>query len=108
MNQARQNEPGWVAVSSNRLRNLQKMLDFTQAGVGIAVIDQRIEKLHRLPNVHAAPARRQEGAFLVADKIERLMFVIEPVEFPNAGPSVRLVVTELLLFLGNGTKLRRR
>src|SRR5439155_9226095 len=57
MNQTGQNEPARVSVAANRFRHLQEVLDLTETDVGVAIIHERVEELHRLPDAHAALAQ---------------------------------------------------
>ena len=52
VNQASQNEPARMPVSAYSLGSLQQMLNLCKVRVRVAVIDQRIEELHCLPNAH--------------------------------------------------------
>ena len=54
VNQARQHEPARMPVAANRFGRLQQVLDLRQAGVGIAVVDQRVEEFQSVPQAHLA------------------------------------------------------
>jgi hypothetical protein len=42
--------PAGLAVSPNSLRRLEEMLDLREGGVGVGLVDQGVEFLHRLPD----------------------------------------------------------
>src|SRR5262249_13102627 len=104
VDQTRQDEPARVPIAANRLRYLEQVLDLAQIDVGVAVVHERIEKLHRLPDAHAALAERQVLPLFRLYEIKRLVAVVEPIKLPDARPDVALMVTEVLLLLRAGSK----
>src|SRR4029453_19481601 len=79
VNQTGEDEPPWMAVSANCLCRLHQVFDLAEIGIGIAVIHERVEKLHRLPHAHPPFSQRQILALLLPDEIERLIAVIQPI-----------------------------
>ena len=41
-----------VAVGADRLGGLQQVLELGEVDVGVAVVDQRVEELQRVPDAH--------------------------------------------------------
>ncbi len=52
VDQTRQDEPTRAPVSSNSFRCLKEMLDLRKVRIKVTVVDQEIEILHRLSDVH--------------------------------------------------------
>jgi len=94
VDQAGEHEPAGMPVAADRLGRLQKVLDLGQLGVGVAVVDQRVEKLHRLPDAHDAPCLRQELGLLGAHELDGLEPVIEPIELAHARASLGPIVAK--------------
>ena len=59
-----------MAVGANRLGGLHQVFDLRQVGIGVAVVDQRVEKLHRLPDPHHAMVLAQILPLFRADEVE--------------------------------------
>ena len=89
-----------MAVGANRLGGLHQVFDLGQLGVGIAVVDQGVEKLHRFPDPHLALSLGQVLALFRQDEVERLMAMIQPVEFAHARADVGSVIAERRLLFG--------
>ena len=87
-------EPARVAVGADRLRRLEGVLDLTEVDVGVAVVDQRLDELERLPDRHAPPVERQVPALLGAHEVERLVQVVEPVELVDRRARALAVVAK--------------
>ena len=50
MDKSGENEPARMAVFSNRFRGLQQVIDLRQVRIGIAVVDQGVQKFRRFPD----------------------------------------------------------
>ena len=107
MNQAGQDEPARMAVAADLLRRLKEVLELGKICVGIAVIDQLVEILHRLPDPHGAAIQPQEFLPLRFYELMGLVQVVQAVELPNRRTGVGLVVAELLLLLVRIRRLER-
>jgi len=70
------------------------VLDLGQLRVRIAVVDQRVEELHRLPDPHDPSGLRKEFGPLGAHEIDGLEPVVEPVELADARSSLRPIVAK--------------
>src|SRR5579883_2121256 len=94
VNQSGQDEPARPAIAADGFRCLHQVLNLAQFRIGIAVIDERVKELHRLPYPHAAAAQRQIFAFLGQHEIERLIAMIEAIELLDAGPRFCSIVAK--------------
>jgi hypothetical protein len=83
-----------MSLGPDGLGALHQVLDLREIGVRVAVVDQRIQVLHRLPDAHLPPRLQQVLALLPQDESQRLVSVVEPIELFDAGPDVRAVVAE--------------
>ena len=63
-------------------------------GVGVAVVDQRVEKLQRLPKAHLVAVERQVFGPLCRARSRRSDAVVEPVELLDLGAGLGGVVAE--------------
>ena len=95
VDQAGDDEPARPVGGADRLGRLQRMLDLREVDVGIAVVDQRVQVLQRLPHRHRPAVQRQVVALLLQDEVERLVRVVLEVELRDALVGV-LVVPELV------------
>lgn len=101
VDQARQLHPAGLAVPAHRLGALQQVVDLAQLRVRVALVDERVQLLHRLPDGHLGPHPRralepQAGLQVVG---HRLLLVLLPVEVLDAVARL-LVLPELgLVFL---------
>ena len=86
-----------MAVAAHGLGGLQQMLDLGEIGVGIAVVDQRVEKLGRLPDGLLAPGQAEVLLFLAQHVVDGLVLVVQAVELGDAGRGGRVVHAELFL-----------
>ena len=100
MDQPGQDEPAGMSVGADRLGGLHQVLDLGQVGIGVAVVDQRVEELHRLPDPHLPLVLRQVLPLLGPDEVERLMSMIQPVELADARADIRPVIAERRLLIG--------
>jgi hypothetical protein len=75
------------------------MLELGHVGVRITVVDQLVEILGRLPDAHFHAVEAQIFRLLGPDEVAGLELVVQPVEFPDGGPGVRLIVAEFRLLL---------
>lgn len=101
VDEARELHPARLAVAPDRLGALQQVLDLAQRRVRVALVDQRVELLHGLPDRHllARPRRRVEAVARRQVVRHRLLLVLLAVEGLDA--LARLVVLpELRLVLG--------
>ena len=73
VDQAGDDQPAWLPGAAHRLCGLQRVFDLREVHVGIAVVDERVEKLERLPHVHARAVERQVLGLFRQDEVERLM-----------------------------------
>ena len=89
-----------MAVGADRLGGLHQVFDLRQVGVGVTVVDQRVEELHRLPDPHLAMVLAQVLPLFRSDEVERLMAVIQPVELADGRADVRSVIAERRLLAG--------
>ncbi len=55
MNQPCKLHPARLAIAPDRLGALKKVLDLAELRVRVAVVDQRVELLHGLPDAHLGP-----------------------------------------------------
>ena len=92
VNQPGQDEPARVAGGANGLGRLHQVLDLGQVGIRVAVVDQRVEELHRLPDPHLPVIPRHVLPLLGQDEVQRLIPVIQPVELPHRGADIRPVI----------------
>src|SRR6266498_4921715 len=107
VNEARQDEPARMSIPADLFGRLKQMLKLRQIGIGIAIIDQRVQKLHRFPDSHSAPRQRQKSLLLGLYEIVSLMAVIEPVELAHAGPCAGFIISKLLFGLIGVRRLKR-
>ena len=98
MDQAGQDEPAGMAITANLFGGLEQMLELGQVRVRVAVVHQRVQKLHRLPNPHFPTVERQKFAFLRLHEIKRLIAMVQAIEFPHRGPRGGFVVAKFFLF----------
>lgn len=100
VDQARQLHPARLAVAPHRLGALQQVVDLPQLRVRVALVDERVQLLHRLPDGHlgAHPRCAVEPQTRRQVVCHRLLLVLLPVEvlYPVA---CRIVVPELCLVL---------
>src|SRR5271165_812861 len=73
------------------------MFDLRQIGIGIAVIDQGIEKFRRLPDRLLAFLQAEVLLLLAEHIIHRLILVVQPVELGHAGIGLRIILAKLAL-----------
>ena len=99
VNEAREDEPAWMAVLADLLGRLEQMFELRKVRVRIAVIDQRVEKFQCLPHSHLAALTGKKLAPLFLDEIERLVAVIETIKLAHARSGGTFVIAELLLLL---------
>ena len=85
-----------MAVAADGLSGLQVVFDLGEVGVGIAVVYQRVEVLHRFPDTHLAAVQRSELAPLGESEIAGLVDVIEAVEL--ADDRGRVVIHAICFF----------
>jgi hypothetical protein len=76
------------------------MLNLAQLRVRIAIIDEGVEKLQGLPDAHLPFPQWKEFPLFRQHKIERLMAVIEPVEFADSGPDFLAIIAEGIFLFG--------
>ena len=100
VDQPGQDEPAGMAVGADRLGGLHQVLDLRQLGIGVAVVDQGVEELHRLPDPHHPMVLGQVLPLLRPDEVERLIAVIQPVELADGRADVRPVIAERRLLAG--------
>src|SRR5258706_8932729 len=60
VNHSREDEPARMSVAADLLRGLQQVIELREIGVGVAVINERVQELHRLPDAHLAPLQGQK------------------------------------------------
>ena len=89
VDQAGQDQPARMTVGPDRLGGLHQVLDLRQIGVGVAVIDQRVEELHRLPDAHQPVILLKILPLLFQDEVERLTAVIQAIKLAHRGPDRR-------------------
>ena len=95
VDQAGDDEPAGLVGATNRLGGLQRVLDLREVDVRIAVVDERVEELERFPHRHPLAAERQIVPLLPAHEIERLVRVIQAVEFLDGVAGFRREVAEV-------------
>ena len=88
-----------MTVPADLFGGLQQMLELGKVGVGIAVVHQRVQKLHCLPDPHFPTVERQKFAFLRHHEIKGLIVMVQAIEFPHRGPRGGFVIAKCLLFL---------
>src|SRR5580658_7627503 len=71
------------------------MLGLGQVGVGIAVIDQRVQKLRSLPNRLLALVEPEIFFLFAEDVVQRLVGMVEAVELGHAGICLSVVLAKL-------------
>ena len=86
--------PLGLARRADRLGRLQEVLDLGKVEVGIAVIDELIQILHRLPDTHPHPGETEVLLALGTDEVDRLVAVVELVEAAHRGARLGGVVAE--------------
>src|SRR6185436_2794185 len=79
----------------DRLGRLERVFDLREVHIRVAVVHERIEELERFPDRHSLATERQIVLLLRADEIERLMRVIQAVEFSDGVAGFRGEVAEL-------------
>src|SRR5438067_1618351 len=80
MKETGEDEPARLSVGSQRFGGLQQMLYLGEVGVGIAVVNEGVQILHRLPHAHRALVAGRKLAFLFLDELERLVTMVKPIE----------------------------
>ena len=80
MDKASENHPTRAAVAAHRLGGLEQMFDLRQVGVRVAVVDQRVEKLRRLPDGLLALAEAEVLLLFAEHVVDGHVLVVEPVE----------------------------
>src|SRR5580698_5463028 len=75
------------------------MLDLGEVGIGVAVVDERVEVVGGLPDAFPAAVQAEKFLALCQDKVEGLMRVVLSIEFGHAGVGLSVVVAELFLGL---------
>ena len=88
MNEAGDDEPARLIGGADGFGRLQRVLDLREVDVGIAVVDERVEEVERLPDRQRLAIERQILALLLEHEVERLMRVVERVELLDARPRV--------------------
>ncbi len=73
------------------------MFDLGEVGVGIAVVDQRVQKFGCFPDGLLALLQAEVFLLFAEHVVDRLVLVVEPVELGDAGGGGRVVLPELLL-----------
>jgi hypothetical protein len=106
VDEARDDEPARLVRAPDGFRGLQGVLDLREVHVRIAVVHQRVEELERFPHGHALPAERQVVRLFVPHEIERLVGVIQAVEFLDGVSGFGREVSEVRgVFSGNHWRL---
>src|SRR5579859_3834633 len=99
MQKTGQDHPARQIVAAHRFRGLQKMLDLGEVGIGIAVIDQLIEKLRRFPDRLLALLQAEIFGFLAQNVIEGHVSMVLPVELGDTRARLFVIDTKLFLAL---------
>src|SRR5215510_15769252 len=85
-----------MAVLAYRLGGLQRVNDLRQRQIGVAVVNQGIQKINRFPDAHLGLVELAVFGLFGEDEIERLVGMIEPVQLSDRGAGFGLVVAEVL------------
>ncbi len=85
-----------MAVLTDRFGGLQRVNDLRQRQVGVAVVNQTVQKIHRLPDAHLGFVQLSVFGLFGEDEIERLVGVIEPVQLFDRGAGFGLVGAEVV------------
>src|SRR5258708_5748383 len=84
-----------MPVPANRFRRLQVVIDLREVRIGIAVVNQRVQVLHCLPNTHRALLLGEILPFLSSDELYGLQGMVEAVKLAHAGRTRVVMLTEL-------------
>src|SRR4051812_13323951 len=87
-----QHKPVLVTTGANGLRRLQQMLKLIQLDIRIRVVDERVQKLKRLEDAHLPMVEAQKLPSLARNKVECLLAMILPIEFPHRLASRTVVI----------------
>ena len=81
MNEANGLHPLGLSVTTHRLCGLEEMIDLSETGIGIRVVNECIEQLHGVPDTHpGAPLLAEVGTHLDVE-FYSLFFCSIPNEF---------------------------
>ena len=69
-------EPAGVIVGADGFRGLKQVLELRELGIGITSVDQPIEELNRLPDVHLVVVKLQVFATFAPNEVDCLVVVI--------------------------------
>jgi hypothetical protein len=75
------------------------MLNLREIGIRITVIDERIQKLSRLPDTFLAFVQAKILLLFAYDIVERLELMIQSIELRDSGSGLLVVLTKLRLTL---------
>src|SRR5438270_477137 len=89
-----------MAVTSDLLSSLEQVVQLRKVSIRIALIHQGVEVFQGFPHAHLPAVTRKELLPFRLREIKRLMPMIQPIKFADRRPRVRLIIPELLLFLG--------
>ena len=94
VDQPRENKPARPPVATAGFGGLKQVLDLAQVGVGVAVIHQRVQVLHGLPDAHPGLVPGQVFALLLEDEFARLVSVVQPVKLFDRGARFGAVIAK--------------
>src|ERR1700761_7696039 len=100
MEEAGEDEPAGMAIGSDRFRRLHEMFDLGAVGVGVAVVDERVEKLHRFPNALLPHLQGAVLSLFGKHELMGLVRVVKAVELSNRRSDLSRVVPEGVTLLG--------
>src|SRR5262245_5339526 len=88
-----------MAIASDLFGGLEEMVELRKVGIGIAVVDKRIQVFKRLPHAHLTSIQGEEFFSLRLNEVVALMMMIQPVKLPDGWARIGFVVPKLFLFL---------
>ena len=91
VNEACDDEPARLIRRPDGFCRLQRVFYLREVDVGIAVVDERVEKLERSPDRHRLSTQSQIFLFLREHERERLPRVVQRIELLDARPRVAVV-----------------
>jgi hypothetical protein len=86
-----------MTIAANGFRRLQQMLRLRQIGIGIAVVNQRIEIVRGFPDALPASIETEVLLFFAKNVCERLSLVVDAVELGNGWIRFRVILAKLRL-----------
>src|ERR1700733_1619800 len=99
MDKSRQDKPSGMPLLPDRLRGLEQMFNLSQVCVGVAIVDQGIEKLRRLPDALLTLVQAEVLPLFADHVVEGLVLMVQPVELRHTRSCLLIVLAELILAL---------